>query len=43
MPRLIVRFLAFLLRPVADEWRRQHKKEVDERLAATVRAFRESR
>ena len=37
LSRLIVRFLAFLFRPVAVELRRQHEQEIDERAIAIAR------
>lgn len=40
---MIVRFLAFLFKPVAAELRRQHGQEVDARLAATLRRMRQQR
>ena len=43
MPRLIVRFLAFLFRPVANELRRQHEQEIDKRAVAIARNLRAAR
>ncbi len=38
---MIARLLAFLVKPIADEVRRQHEQEVAERFARAERHWRE--